>query len=82
VNHLAGHEALAETGPGRAVVLLNSLNSFTAERERADEFGDRVLAVSVPLAKVLFFHDLLPGALRGEAEYGVIGGVYEVVRAA
>ena len=62
----------------RCIVLLNSLNSFTRERERACEFGDSILEVRVPLAKVIFFHGLLPGKLCGEAEYGVIGGVYEV----
>jgi len=60
------------------IVLLNSLNSFTRERERACEFGDSILEVRVPLPKVFFFHGLLPGKLQGEEEFGVIGGVYEV----
>ncbi|MDD4882289.1 MAG: NAD(+)--dinitrogen-reductase ADP-D-ribosyltransferase, partial [Gallionellaceae bacterium] len=67
---------------GRGVVLMNSLTSFSADRERADEFGDQVLEVSVPLAKVFFFHRLLPGRFKGEDEYVVIGGVYEVTAAA
>lgn len=78
VNRLAEHEALSDMRQGRGVVLMNSLASFTAEPERADEFGDRVLRVAVPLAKVFFFHRLLPGRLGGEAEYVVVGGVYEV----
>ena len=78
VNRLGSYEDLGETGPNRRVVLLNSLNSFTSERERACEFGDHILTAQVPLAKVLFFNGLLPGKLCGEAEFGVIGGVYEV----
>lgn len=81
VNRLDAYEALVPFAQGRGVVLMNSLNSFSAERERADEFGDHVLTVSTPLAKVLFFHGLLPGKLGGEAEYGVVGGVYEVTLA-
>lgn len=80
VNHLDGYEELGEAAAGQSsrVVLLNSLNSFTASRERACEFGDRILEVTAPLAKVFFFHDLLPGRLCGEAEFAVIGGLYEV----
>jgi NAD+--dinitrogen-reductase ADP-D-ribosyltransferase len=59
-------------------VLLNNLNSFTQSRERADEFGDYILSVEVPLPKVLFYNRLLPGMLKGEDELVVIGGVYEV----
>lgn len=80
VNRLMEHEALGEFSGRRGMVLLNSLVSFTASRERADEFGDAILSVRVPLAKVFFFHDLLPGLLRGEDEHAVIGGVYEVER--
>jgi NAD+--dinitrogen-reductase ADP-D-ribosyltransferase len=78
VNRLGGYEELGEAEANRHVVLLNSLNSFTHERERACEFGDSILEVQVPLAKVFFFHGLLPGKLCGEAEFGVIGGVYAV----
>jgi NAD+--dinitrogen-reductase ADP-D-ribosyltransferase len=80
VNRLADHEALTEMRHGHGVMLMNSLTSYTPSRERADEFGDIVLEVNVPLAKVFFFHSLLPGMLKGEEEYVVIGGVYEVKR--
>lgn len=59
-------------------VLLNNLNSFTSNRERACEFGDYILETQVPLPKVFFFNGLLPGMLKGEDEWVVIGGVYEV----
>lgn len=78
VNRLADHEALSEMRRGRGVMLMNSLTSFTPSHERADEFGDIVLEVRIPLAKVFFFHSLLPGWLKGEDEFVVIGGVYEV----
>lgn len=81
VNRLADYEALSEMRQGHAVVLMNSLTSFSANRERADEFGDRILEVSVPLAKVFFYHRLLPGRFKGEDEYVVIGGLYEVTAA-
>jgi NAD+--dinitrogen-reductase ADP-D-ribosyltransferase len=60
------------------VALLNNLNSLTSERERASEFGDFILDVEVPLPKVFFYHRLLPGLLKGEDEFMVVGGVYEV----
>ena len=78
VNRVSGHEVLYEQAKDRRVVLLNSLSSFTTERDRAGEFGDTILEVDVPLPKVFFFHRLLPGRLKGEDEYVVIGGVYEV----
>lgn len=78
VNRVSDHEVLYEPEKGKRVVLLNSLSSFTTERERAGEFGDYILEVEVPLAKVFFFHRLLPGRLRGEDEFVVIGGVYEM----
>jgi len=81
VNRMGGYEELGEAmeeSRHHRIVLLNSLNSFSRERERASEFGDSILEVRVPLAKVFFFHGLLPGKLRGEAEFGVIGGVYQV----
>jgi NAD+--dinitrogen-reductase ADP-D-ribosyltransferase len=81
VNRMSHYEELGDTDFHQRIVLLNSLNSFTRDRERACEFGDYILEVQVPLAKVFFFHGLLPGMLRGEEEFGVIGGVYAVDQA-
>ncbi|MBI5936601.1 MAG: NAD(+)--dinitrogen-reductase ADP-D-ribosyltransferase [Betaproteobacteria bacterium] len=78
INHVSEHETLLDLGQGRRVMLLNNLSSFSAERERADEFGDFILEVSVPLAKIVFYPQLLPGMPKGEDEYAVIGGLYEV----
>jgi len=78
VNRLEEYEVLARPDSRHAVILLNNVNSFTATRERASEFGDKILTVSVPTAKVFCFDDLLPGRLRGEDEVIVIGGAYRV----
>ena len=78
VNQLRRHDVLDHTTEGEAVVLLNNLNSFTSDRHRSCTFGDTILSTDVPLAKLLFWYDLLPGVLQGEQEFLVIGGVYQV----
>ena len=61
------------------IVRFNNLVSFTDKRSIASEFGAYILEVEVPMVKLVFFNDLLPHhALRGEAEYLVIGGEYQV----
>lgn len=77
INRIGDHEVLSGEGR-RQVVLFNNLASFTANRERAGEFGDYILAADVPLAKIFFHCALLPGILKGEDEHLVIGGAYEV----
>jgi len=81
INRLAEHETLWQGEGGRQVVLLNSVNSFTSSRERAGEFGDYIVSAVVPTAKVFFHCALLPGVLKGEDEYLVIGGACEVTLA-
>ena len=78
INHIDEHEILQRPSKHTYVLILNNLNSFTSSRERADEFGDYIMETSIPLAKLLYIPDLLPGLLRGEKEYLVIGGVYQV----
>lgn len=82
VNRVDDHETLVTLDDKNRVVLFNSLSSFTANRERADEFGDYLLTAKVPLSKVFCYTSLLPGMLQGEDEYTVIGGLYEVSIAA
>ncbi len=73
------HEVLETLTKRERIVRLNNLVSFTAEEERAWEFGSTVWEVRVPLAKVFFFSDLLPNSImKGEGEYLVIGGEYQV----
>jgi NAD+--dinitrogen-reductase ADP-D-ribosyltransferase len=78
INHIHEHEVLARPDKHSCVLILNNLNSFTSNRERADEFGDFILETEVPLSKLLYIPGLLPHTLRGEEEYLVIGGVYQV----
>ncbi len=77
-NHRDEYECLGEGPGGGPVLLLNSLNSFSSNRERAGEFGDYILVANVPVAKVIFHSALLPGVLQGEDERLVLGGAYEV----
>lgn len=66
-------------GRRRQLVRLNNLVSFTADRERAWEFGSTVWKVTVAVAKIIFFSRLLgSNVLCGEAEYLAVGGDYEV----
>jgi NAD+--dinitrogen-reductase ADP-D-ribosyltransferase len=78
INRIDEHEVLGRRDNGCYLVLLNNLNSFSASRERADEFGDYIMDVSAPLPKIFFYNQLLPGTLKGENEFVLIGGVYEV----
>ena len=81
-NQVGDSELLTKGDGRRWVVLLNNLSSFTSSWERADEFGDHMMKARVPLAKIFFYNKMLPGLLKGEDEYLVIGGVYEVERLA
>lgn len=78
-NDFLEHPVIEKVGKREAVVRLNNLVSFTADRSLACQFGDYILTAHVPLVKVVFFNELLPlHALRGESEYLVIGGDYRV----
>jgi len=79
INNFSEHYKLAQTGKNRFHMRLNNLNSFTADFEKAWEFGTRVIEADVPLSKILFLCGVLPRTLlKGEDEYLVIGGDYEV----
>lgn len=73
------HEVIEQTGKREQIVRLNNLVSFTSDEERAWEFGSTVWKVIVPLCKIFFYNDLLPGSImKGEGEYMIIGGDYRV----
>ncbi len=79
VNDFKEHPIRVRLEKNSAIVRLNNLVSFTSERVRADEFGDCILEARVPAVKVLFFNGLVSGTtLKGEGEYLVIGGDYQV----
>ena len=79
INRMDEHDVLDGGGAdGERIVLFNNLNSFSCSRDRAGEFGDYILTVNVPLTKIFFYCGLLPGIVRGEDEFLVIGGAYAV----
>jgi NAD+--dinitrogen-reductase ADP-D-ribosyltransferase len=79
IHDFSEHRVLSRPGKDRCVLRLNNLNSFTADFEKAWEFGTRVLETVVPPQKIFFRADLLPLSLpKGEEEAMVIGGDYEV----
>ena len=73
------HDIIEQIDRRSQFVRLNNLVSFTSDEERAWEFGSTVWEVQVPLCKIFFYNDLLPGSImKGEGEYLVIGGEYRV----
>jgi NAD+--dinitrogen-reductase ADP-D-ribosyltransferase len=75
------HDLIEQIDKRSQIVRLNNLVSFTSDEERAWEFGSVVWEVRVPLSKVFFYNDLLPGSImKGEGEFMVIGGEYLVRR--
>ena len=73
------HDVIEQTGKREQIVRLNNLVSFTSDEERAWEFGSTVWETLVPLGKIFFYNDLLPGSImKGEGEYLIIGGEYRV----
>ena len=73
------HDVIKQTGKRELIVRLNNLVSFTSDEERAWEFGSTVWEAHVPLCKIFFYSDLLPGSImKGEGEYLIIGGEYTV----
>lgn len=78
-NDFTEHPLVRPIDKRQAVIRLNNLVSFTSNRELASEFGDYILEARVPTVKILFFNDLLPlHPLKGEAEYLVIGGDFQI----
>lgn len=78
-NGFCEHPVLARPNKREAVLRLNNLVSFTTRREIADEFGDFILETRVPVTKVLFFRELLPGyPFQGEGEVIAVGGAYHM----
>lgn len=80
-NDANDYETLAAIGKRDKIVRLNNLVSFTADEERAWEFGDTVWMIKAPRSKIFFFGNLLPTSImKCEGEFLVIGGEYRVRR--
>nr|WP_242533197.1 NAD(+)--dinitrogen-reductase ADP-D-ribosyltransferase [Niveibacterium umoris] len=77
LNRWEAHEILGEHD-GQSLVLLNNVNSFTFQRERAEEFGDSVIQTAVPIPRIFCVARLMAARLQGEDEVLAIGGVYGV----
>lgn len=79
-NDFDEHPMTARLDRRHVVMRLNSLCSFTADRDIADCFGDIILTARVPVQKILFFNTLMSShPLKGEGEFLVIGGDYQVL---
>lgn len=66
-------------GEGMSLLRVNSLCSFTTDRDTADCFGSLVVSVQAPLTKILFANTLLAFfPFRAEREVLLIGGDYPV----
>lgn len=79
INSFEEHRIAHRIDKRHVVMRLNNLVSFSRDREVASCFGDIILTVDVPLPKLVFFSDLFPvHGLKGEGEYLVIGGDYQV----
>lgn len=77
VNTLEEHLVYDRRADGLVKLRLNNLVSFSSDRHVASCFGDVILTLQAPLAKVVFFNELLPAhPLKGEGEYLLIGGDY------
>ncbi|MGO4871153.1 MAG: NAD(+)--dinitrogen-reductase ADP-D-ribosyltransferase [Roseiarcus sp.] len=77
VNALEDHLVFERRGGAQVRLRLNNLVSFTCDRDVAGCFGDTILTIRAPIAKVVFFNELLPShPLKSEGEYLVIGGDY------
>jgi len=80
-NDANDYEVVEPLGKREQIVRLNNLVSFTADEERAWEFGDTIWEIRAPLSKIFFYGALLPTSImKGEVEYLVIGGEYRVRR--
>ncbi len=74
VNALEDH-LVCERERDQLRIRLNNLVSFSCDREVAGCFGDTILTIRAPVAKIVFFNDLLPShPLKGEGEFLLIGG--------
>jgi NAD+--dinitrogen-reductase ADP-D-ribosyltransferase len=73
------HLLIEQIDKRNQIVRLNNLVSCTSDEERAWEFGSTVWELRVPLCKIVFYNDLLPGSImKGEGEYLIVGGEYRV----
>jgi len=79
VNDLSDHIIINQLSKRKYCIELNSLSSFTSEKEIAEQFGSKIIKAEVPYTKIVYFSEALPKrSFSGELEYLVIGGRYDV----
>lgn len=70
-------ERVKTIGPRSWVLRNNCLTSYSADIERASEFGDRIVRIRVPFQKVFCYEKALGGKFPGyEKEHILLGGDY------
>ena len=76
INSLDQEVSVIERISQRSLIIRNNcLNSYSSSIDRASEFGDLILKVSVPYQKLFCTPEILPGKLPTyENEYLVLGG--------
>ena len=78
-NSFDEHQIVERIDRRTVIMRINSLASFSSDRDVAGCFGDTIVTAEVPVVKIAFFNTLLPiHPLKGEGEYLVIGGDYQV----
>jgi NAD+---dinitrogen-reductase ADP-D-ribosyltransferase len=78
-NSFDEHQIVERIDRRWVIMRINSLASFSSDRDVAGCFGDTIVTAQVPVVKIAFFNTLLPiHPLKGEGEYLVIGGDYQV----
>lgn len=60
VNHLDSYDILSQTDKHHSIMLLNNLNAFSRDRERAGEFGDILIEADIPWQKSCSIHSCYP----------------------
>ncbi|MCG8334440.1 MAG: NAD(+)--dinitrogen-reductase ADP-D-ribosyltransferase [Proteobacteria bacterium] len=70
-------QVVEELGKRKLIIRNNCVNSYSSSKERASEFGDTIIKISLPIQKIFCSPEILPGKLPNyENEYLILGGDY------
>jgi NAD+--dinitrogen-reductase ADP-D-ribosyltransferase len=77
IYNLEENEIIKWLNKKSAIMGHNNISSFTAVKNIAEQFGNRILRIEVPYTKIVFFSNVTPlHHFSGEQEFIVIGGEY------
>ena len=77
IYNLEENEIIKWLNKKTAIMGHNNISSFTAVKNIAEQFGNRILRIEVPYTKIVFFSDVTPlHHFSGEQEFIIIGGEY------